>query len=64
MSYSRTRTSANGPIYTASQISKLYDQKRRGAYNGREQEWARLEADFFRAQKEGRVVGGKDLAGK
>jgi hypothetical protein len=31
-----------------------------GAYNGREAEWARLEADIFRAQREGRVTGGVD----
>jgi hypothetical protein len=60
----RTSSGINGPIYTAAQIAKLYDQKRRGAYAGREAEWARLEVDIFRAQHEGRVVGGKDVQGK
>ena len=65
-SYGARRTSSgiNGPIYTAAQIAKLYDQKRRGAYTGREAEWARLEVDIFRAQHEGRVLGGKDVSGK
>jgi hypothetical protein len=60
----RATSSVSGPIYTAAQIAKLYDQKRRGAYAGREAEWARLEADIFRAQVEGRVLGGKDVQGK
>jgi hypothetical protein len=42
------------PIYTRAQIKQLYEQHRRGAYVGREAEWARLEADFFTAQREGR----------
>jgi hypothetical protein len=60
----RATSSVNGPIYSAAQIAKLYDQKRRGAYAGREAEWARQEVDIFRAQHEGRVVGGKDVQGK
>jgi hypothetical protein len=36
-------------------IKKLYDAHRRGAYNGREDEWNRIENDIFQAQREGRV---------
>jgi hypothetical protein len=43
------------PIYTRAQISQLYNMERRGAYMGREAEWARQEADIFAAQREGRV---------
>jgi len=60
----RATSSISGQIYSAAQIAKLYDQHRRGAYRGREAEWARQEADIFRAQHEGRVVGGKDVQGK
>ena len=42
------------PVYTRAQIKQLYEQHRRGAYTGREAEWARLEADIFAAQREGR----------
>lgn len=45
---------ADKPIYTRALIAQLYEQHRKGAYTGREAEWARLEADFFAAQKEGR----------
>lgn len=45
---------ADKPIYTRAQIKQLYEQHRKGAYTGREAEWARLEADFFTAQREGR----------
>jgi hypothetical protein len=60
----RATSSINGPIYTAEQIKRLYRQHQQGAYRGREAEWARQEADFFRAQVEGRVRGGTDVAGK
>jgi len=36
----RAASSANGPIYTGEQIKRLYEQNRRGAYRGREQQWA------------------------
>lgn len=42
------------PIYTRAQIKGLYEMHRKGAYTGREAEWARLEADIFAAQREGR----------
>jgi hypothetical protein len=45
---------ADKPTYTRAQIKQLYDQHRRGAYLGREAEWARLEADIFAAQRDGR----------
>jgi hypothetical protein len=37
---------------------------RQGAYAGREIEWVRQEIDIFRAQREGRVLGGVTVAGK
>jgi hypothetical protein len=43
------------PIYTHAQIKQLYEHKRKGAYAGREAEWARQEADIFAAGREGRV---------
>jgi hypothetical protein len=42
------------PIYSRAQVKQLYEQHRKGAYVGREAEWARLEADMFAAQREGR----------
>jgi hypothetical protein len=51
----RTRSSSSrGRSYTRAQIKQLYDQHRRGAYLGREAEWARQEADIFAAQRDGR----------
>jgi hypothetical protein len=49
------------PTYTPAQIKQFYEQHRKGAYVGREAEWARLEADFFAAQRENRVAGGPYL---
>jgi hypothetical protein len=43
------------PTYTRAQIKQLYEQHRRGAYVGREAEWARQDADIIAAGKEGRV---------
>jgi len=43
------------PIYTRPQIASLYEHKRRGAYVGREAEWARLEVDIIAAGREGRI---------
>ena len=48
-----TSVRSDKPIYTREQIAKFYEQHRRGAYAGREAEWARQEVDFFRAQREG-----------
>ena len=45
-------------IYTRSQIAQLNEAHRRGAYAGREGEWAQQEYDICRASGEGRIVGG------
>jgi hypothetical protein len=49
------RLAATKPFYTRDQITQLYDQRRRGAFNGREAEWNQIEKDLFDAQKEGRI---------
>jgi hypothetical protein len=43
------------PIYTRAQIAQLYSAHRKGAYVGREAEWARQDADIFAAGREGRI---------
>lgn len=43
------------PIYTRAQIRQIYEQHRRGAYVGREAEWARQDADIIAAGREGRI---------
>jgi hypothetical protein len=58
------RASSGGPIYSREQITKLYDQHRRGAYAGREAEWAKLEVDIIRAGREGRIQNPVSVAGK
>ena len=45
------------PFYTRARIAELYSQHRKGAFVGREAEWARQEADLYAAQREGRVRG-------
>jgi hypothetical protein len=52
------------PIYTRAQVARLYDQHLRGAYAGREAEWARQEVDLIRAGREGRILGAVDVSGK
>jgi hypothetical protein len=42
-------------VYTNDSIRKLYEAHRRGAYANREDEWSRIEANIFAAQREGRV---------
>src|SRR5262249_40846569 len=54
---SRNTAAPSKPIYTRAHIGALYEQHRKGAYAGREAEWARQEADIFAAQREGRVQG-------
>jgi len=54
----------NGPVYTRDQITKLYEQNRRGAYRGREAAWQEQERDIIAAGREGRVIGGTDVFGK
>jgi hypothetical protein len=43
------------PVYTRALIKQLYEQHRRGAYLGRETEWARQESDIISAGREGRI---------
>jgi len=43
------------PTYTRAQIAQLYSAHRKGAYVGREAEWARQDADIIAAGREGRV---------
>jgi hypothetical protein len=57
-------TSGERPTYTRPQIAQLYEQHRKGAYRGREAEWARQEADIIAAAREGRILGAKDIAGR
>jgi hypothetical protein len=52
----RTRPAHGKPTYTRAQIAQLYEQHRRGAYAGREIEWARLEHDIIAAGREGRIL--------
>jgi hypothetical protein len=50
-----TQVPVDKPIYTRSQIAGFYTQVRQGAFAGRDAEKARIEADIFAAQREGRV---------
>jgi hypothetical protein len=47
-------TPSDKPIYTRDQVKALYRAHQKGAYLGREAEWARQEADLYAAQREGR----------
>jgi hypothetical protein len=58
------RRSSGKPIYSRDDIKQLYEDHRRGAYTGREAEWQRLEYELIAAGREGRIVGGVDVAGK
>jgi hypothetical protein len=60
----RRQASSGRQIYTRPQVAALYEAHRKGAYVGREQEWARQEHDIIAAGREGRIVGGTDVAGK
>jgi hypothetical protein len=42
--------------YKTSDVAKFYDNVRKGAFKGREEERGRLERDIFAAQAEGRIV--------
>jgi len=47
----------NAPkTYTPQEVSKFYDDVRKGLYKGREQERGQIERDIFAAQREGRIV--------
>jgi hypothetical protein len=52
-----SRASSSRPTYTRDQIKQIYELHRKGAYAGREAEWARIKRDIFAAQREGRVQG-------
>lgn len=47
----------NQTTYTTADISKFYDDVRKGVYKGRDEEKGRLERDIFSAQQEGRILG-------
>jgi hypothetical protein len=61
-SYRRSVGLPEKPVYTRPQIAQLYSQHRRGAYVGREAEWARIERDIVAASAEGRVENAVPLA--
>jgi len=48
-------------IYTRADILRLHEQHRKGAFAGREVEWARIENDIIAAGREGRIIGGIPL---
>jgi hypothetical protein len=54
----RTQSSRQprGRIYTRAEIKRLYDDHLRGAYNGRDADWMRQEADIIAAGREGRIL--------
>jgi hypothetical protein len=60
----RSASSTRGRTYSRDEVAKLYDQHRRGAYAGREAEWAKLEVDIIRAGAEGRIQNPVDIHGK
>ena len=43
------------PFITRARLRDLYSAHRRGAYVGREAEWAAIDADIIAASREGRV---------
>jgi hypothetical protein len=43
------------PFYSRADITRSYEAHRRGAYNGREDDWNAIEQDLFAAQREGRI---------
>jgi len=50
-----TPASTEKPIYSRAQISKFYDDSRKGLYAGRDAEYRQTEADLTLAQREGRI---------
>jgi hypothetical protein len=60
----RTKASSSrGRTYTRDEIKQLYEAHRKGAYQGREAEWARQDADIIAASREGRILA-PDWVGK
>lgn len=47
---------AEGKAYTRADVTKFFDDVRKGLYKGREQERDRIERDIFAAQREGRIT--------
>jgi hypothetical protein len=58
------RRSSGKPIYSRDDIKAIYEQHRKGAWAGREQEWQRLEYELIAAGREGRVQNAVDFHGK
>jgi hypothetical protein len=59
----RARQAASGQrTFSRAEIAKIYEQRRKGLYD--DQQFARLEAEIFRASAEGRIAGGLDLYGR
>lgn len=52
-----TQVPAEKPTYSRVQISKFYEDSRKGLYAGREAEYRAIEADLSAAQREGRIRG-------
>lgn len=50
-----TQVPTEKPSFTRAQISKFYDDSRKGLYAGREPEYRQIEADMQSAQREGRI---------
>lgn len=50
-----TQVPSEKPIYTRAQISKFYDDVRKGLYAGRDADYRAMEADLQAAQREGRI---------
>jgi hypothetical protein len=62
----RTGSAYSGgkPLYTRDNIRQNYEAHRKGAFAGREAEWARWEQDMIAAAREGRIKDPVDLQGK
>lgn len=52
---SNATSTAEKPVITRAQISRFYNDSRRGVYEGRIEEYNRLQEMIFAAQREGRV---------
>lgn len=50
-------TPVDKPSYTRAYVAKFYDDSRKGLWDGKPADKARIEADIFLAQREGRVRG-------
>lgn len=50
-----TQVPSDKPIYSRAQISKFYDDSRKGLYAGRQAEYDALQTDLTAAQREGRI---------